>query len=150
MPFDTFQFSPITIDAPVAPVLLPHVPSQLLRLALADLRKVERTPGYAIDMSTYHHVSRGTCTVCLAGSVMVGTLGMPTDRSVSTYDASLHNQAALRALSSFRHLPTEHGCDFIGARPISFKQNTPHYEDDPVGFHAGMHALADAFEASGQ
>ena len=53
---------------------LPDKPSELIRLALADLRKCEADPRYLIDMAQWHRpVTSELCHVCLAGAVMART-----------------------------------------------------------------------------
>lgn len=69
-------------------------PSELLLIALDDLRKVERQKKrFVVDMSHWFRPPRkdgeydpwvgsknqGKCVVCLAGSVIAGTLAVPTD-----------------------------------------------------------------------
>lgn len=57
-------------------IRLPDKPSELLRLALADLIKAEKRPDtYNVRMDVSHLMFGGVCHVCLAGAVMAGTLG---------------------------------------------------------------------------
>lgn len=51
---------------------LPATLHELIMLALDDLKAVENTPGYKIDMSHWHIYDRTdeVCSVCLAGAVM--------------------------------------------------------------------------------
>lgn len=60
---------------------LPDKPSELIRLALKDLRKTERQFWkYKIDMDIWHSGKTSTlsrCSVCLAGAVMAQTLKTP-------------------------------------------------------------------------
>ena len=53
---------------------LPGQPSKLIRIALADLEKVEKSPAYVIDMSRWHEPRGERCYVCLAGAVISRTL----------------------------------------------------------------------------
>lgn len=55
---------------------LPDKPSALIRLALRDLEKTERSRSYKVAMHTWHE-SNGHCTVCFAGAVMAQTLNIP-------------------------------------------------------------------------
>lgn len=64
---------PKTAKTKPAKVTLPKIPSQLIRIALKDLEKAERTPKTRINMGTWYDTN-GSCTVCLAGSVMANTL----------------------------------------------------------------------------
>lgn len=58
--------------------LLPDKPSELLRLAIADLRSVAKDSRYRVAMSEWHNptLGRSACYVCLAGAVMATTLGV--------------------------------------------------------------------------
>lgn len=53
--------------------MLPNKPSDLLQVALDDLRLCEKDPLYAIEMGDWHKAN-GKCRVCLAGAVMAKTL----------------------------------------------------------------------------
>lgn len=48
---------------------LPNKPSELIRVALKDLKKAERSPRYKINMDVWH-MPNGKCSVCFAGGVM--------------------------------------------------------------------------------
>ncbi len=49
--------------------------SELIRLALADLLKVERDKRYVVNMGVWH-IPNGVCQVCMAGAVIAKTLGI--------------------------------------------------------------------------
>lgn len=50
-----------------------YKPSRLLKIALADLRKVGKIRGYHVNMSQWHlHDNSGRCHICLAGAMLVG------------------------------------------------------------------------------
>jgi len=53
-------------------------PSAKIDMALADLEVAERSPGYAIDMETWHTPERSSnrCLVCFAGAVMASRHGI--------------------------------------------------------------------------
>ncbi len=56
---------------------LPDKPSELIRLALGDLEKVEDSPMYEVDMNLWHtglNGKFGICHVCLAGAVIASSL----------------------------------------------------------------------------
>ena len=60
--------------------------SGLLELALSDIGKVKRDKRYILNMDYYHSstsIRGGKCLVCLAGSVLVRTLGYPFDEDYS-------------------------------------------------------------------
>lgn len=70
------------IDNPPATVTLPTVLSDLLALALRDAEAIHNTPGYHLDMSEWTRTpddpeSQNECTACLAGAVILQTLGEP-------------------------------------------------------------------------
>lgn len=60
-------------------VILPRHPSTLLKIAIADMRAARRA-GMAFDMDVWLEPpgwgNATKCTVCMAGAVMAGTLGM--------------------------------------------------------------------------
>jgi hypothetical protein len=59
-------------------------PSQLIKIALKDLAKAEKSPRYVIKMEHWHTLlSNGKCAVCLAGSVIAGTACVPHSMYVS-------------------------------------------------------------------
>lgn len=56
-------------------IKLPDKPSEIMRLALADLRSCKSDDTYKINMGTWHTpLLNGRCSVCLAGAVMAKTL----------------------------------------------------------------------------
>lgn len=56
-------------------VKLPSKLSELARIALVDLIKTERTPGYIIDMGVWHAPrTNETCAVCYGGSLLAQRL----------------------------------------------------------------------------
>ena len=57
--------------------------SDLIELAIADARKLDRTR-YTPMWMTWHRPRNkdGKCMVCLAGGVIAGTLGCPTDVTI--------------------------------------------------------------------
>lgn len=69
---------------------LPNKLSALIFVALADLRKAEKSPRYIVDMTTWH-TPNSHCAVCFAGAVMAFSLGasfkqdcIPADFSSAT------------------------------------------------------------------
>lgn len=54
---------------------LPNKPSELIKVALADLAKCERSKKYVIEMGNWHVLRpNNKCEVCFAGAVMAKTL----------------------------------------------------------------------------
>lgn len=63
--------------------VLPTYPSALLRLAAKDCEDILGNPKYKVNMREWHSPNmdeRGVCSVCLAGSVIAGTLKAEPDR----------------------------------------------------------------------
>ncbi len=71
------------MNAKNMPVKLPDTLSALLRLAVADARKVAKLPGYRLEMWSWHFPEkvrgRQVCSVCMAGAVIANTLQTPRD-----------------------------------------------------------------------
>lgn len=59
------------------------LPSELLRLAVADVRKCLRSPRYRVDMTDWHSPAPdGVCEVCIAGAVMAQELDGKPDEAL--------------------------------------------------------------------
>lgn len=55
---------------------LPKKLSALILLAVEDLKRVERSKRYLVNMNVFHDsFGGGKCSVCFAGAVIAGTLG---------------------------------------------------------------------------
>lgn len=83
---------------------LPDRPSELIRLALRDLRSAIAS-GYLVNMNDWHtpllrreggefvvsrdERGRARCEVCLAGAVMACSLGAPRDRDMGPFEIAL-------------------------------------------------------------
>ncbi len=153
---------------------LPGRPSELIRVALGDLKKVERQKKkFKIDMDTWVKPN-GKCSVCMAGSVMVGTLKMDIEsakRGVveqerdDEYSESFspetgflpaffdRERKALEAINCFRTGDLSYGFAKIDIKwPAQFVTNidVPAYSPrNPKKFHAAMNELADKLEEAG-
>jgi hypothetical protein len=139
---------------------LPRLPSELIRLALADLAKCEAQPErFVIDMGRWHlptmSAAMGSmrCYVCLAGSVLAQTLGIADDVALDCIDEveDEHIRLRLLALNEFRVGDVGAGLHYFGLAapseltwPVNF-----HYADDPVLFRRQMNGLADDLERHG-
>ena len=140
---------------------LPDKPSELIRVALADLEKCEADKRYAIYMGRWHEplndvvrtgVDGHVCAVCLAGAVMAQSLGTPVEASAEPVALKSHDIVnKLYALDDFRIGDIEDGlstmCSTIG-RGFGDRQITP-YEVDAAQFKADMRQLADDLEGAG-
>ena len=95
---------------------LPDKPSDCLELALKDLANAERRKNVSINMDTYHTYSEfeNECLVCLAGSVMIGTLkGKIDDKSIDTDSFGDNNGYKLIALDEFRTGDVQSGLKYF-------------------------------------
>ena len=83
---------------------LPDLPSELIRVALADLKKVEQMPDeFTVNMAEWVVYSCDQCSVCLAGAVMTQSLGSNQQNGMdvpSCYDPTIADK--LSALNYFR------------------------------------------------
>lgn len=86
------------------PEALSDRPSALIRQAMDDLEYVERTPGYKVHMGIWHGMRGGSCYVCMAGSVMAGTLqaDMSRDYTTGSFQDRHNTSGKLNALDAFR------------------------------------------------
>ncbi len=66
---------------------LPDTPSELLTVALDDLKKVERSTRYIVDMDFWHEPTKinhaQKCIVCLAGAAIAKTLNRDATQNIS-------------------------------------------------------------------
>lgn len=73
-------------------IILPHKPSALIRIGVADLHKaIER--GDDINMYSWasFRINR-PCSVCFAGAVMRGTLGLKDDQVLEKFKESVYGK----------------------------------------------------------
>lgn len=78
--------------------------SRLMRLALNDLYKVERSPKYRVNMYLWHEgIDKSYCSVCFAGSIMAKTLGSKTDAVKGPRDFGYDWSRAFFALDHVRN-----------------------------------------------
>ena len=145
---------------------LPTTPSELIRLALADLRAIEDDDGYVVDMCNWHwptmdNRGRKVCLVCLAGAVIAQTLDVPREQAISIDDLDSNRVGErLRALDFFRLGEIEIGLAFLrqgisdldtelGEEWQQYAYEVVYDPADPGKFHAQMHRRADFFESCG-
>lgn len=132
---------------------LPDKPSELIRIALKDLRKCEKDPRYKVDMD-FWHAPNGKCKVCFAGAVMAKRLGVPINVSIdSNMTESQPEYLKLLALDYARlgwarDMATTMGCQFDRTL-IPGKVDLVPYENNPAAFKRGMRAMADLMESHG-
>lgn len=123
---------------------LPNKPSELIRVAIADLKKAEKSRLYKIDMGTWHEPN-GKCAVCFAGSVMAFSCkANPKEEYVGTEWGKL-NERKFEALNAFRR-----GCCNWAFNDMrlsitageKFKREIIPYEKSPKIFKQQMSQLA--------
>jgi len=124
---------------------LPNKLSDLVELALSDLEKAEKSPDYAINMEEWHNPNSetGTCSVCLAGSVLAFSLGVNKSTYADPLNSYPHvDRPKLYALNQFRAGYVYNASCALGVRtycPHSDMQQVSDYvsyEEDPEGFKA--------------
>lgn len=143
---------------------LPRKMSALIRVALADLGKVEEQSAlYKVDMREWHRAN-SHCTVCFAGSVMAMTLGASPQMTYTPGEmitlglASDNDFNALSALNELRDgwigcAAGEMELDAEGpvaeALSAKWESKVTRYEVDRAGFKADMREMAADLEAAG-
>lgn len=81
---------------------LPSKPSALIRVALADMAKVQRSKRYRFNMGAWHEPGAKTCQVCAAGAVIAKTLKIDPENVASPHDFDSDTFEKLVALDQFR------------------------------------------------
>ena len=82
---------------------LPQTALALAKVALEDFKKVAEDQDYEIDMMEWHRPEEnGKCAVCLAGSVIAGTLQHPKDKGFLFSNLSGADRRALHWLNDLR------------------------------------------------
>lgn len=127
------------------PVKLPDKPSALIRLALRDLEKCERSSKYKVEMA-YWHDPNGKCKVCLAGSVIAKTLGVKPNQQLHPDDCTDNDtRRKLFALNAFRLGGIHGGLDEMGIeRPNTIPMTVPRefYKENSTKFKVFMRGVA--------
>ena len=140
--------------------LLPDKPSELIKLALGDLRTVESlSDRYKVDMDYYHvpkdsnvfnRANRGKCLVCFAGAVMAQTLEVDIDESFLPADFDADTRSKLNALDHFRKGVCHQGFYCMGLPPDNrFNRYVPNYDLFPDRFHRVIEGMVKDLEAEG-
>lgn len=141
---------------------LPDRPSELLRLALSDLRKCEQDPTFRIDMgvwllpagvNTLEGRYYDQCSVCLAGSVIAQTLGHPLCLSGGPSDWRLDTARKLFALNYFRIGSIEAAYLWLVRKKpegIPFHVPVCRYDENKDKFHKDMDELVHLLETHGE
>lgn len=142
-------------------IRLPDLPSELLRLAVADLKAIEKDPLYLVDMAEWHRPNeqKETCRVCLAGSVLARTLGHSPSEEVDWEKVDPDTSNKLTAIDDMRAGDLElallaidiHDADSLDAAgEIAKGFEPPRYDrTNPAPFHRAMEDLARKLEEAG-
>lgn len=137
-------------------MILPKIPSQLIRIALKDEAKAHRSPRYKVDMDGWH-VPNSQCAICLAGGVMAFSLGADINQRLIPENFQ-ENIDQLHALESLRAGDMKIAFRYLGVsdRPIGFSHceleihvDITCYETSRLQFRKDMFKLADRLKASG-
>lgn len=137
---------------------LPTKPSALLTIALADLAASERAKR-TINMGTWCDRESNKCSVCFAGSVMIGTLAntkavkdLLKGNQTNLEPWNFIEEEQLKALNSLREGELENAFNYLNLDfPSHFKNEieVTSYENNKKLFKKQMKALAKALEAEG-
>jgi len=132
---------------------LPNTPSELIRVALADLRKVEVDERYKVDMGWWHKIDGAApCSVCLAGAVMAKTLEVPITSDIHPRVFGQEITDRLYALGYFRTGTVNMGfyrLDIHRPPHIPEAVTIPEYADGREPFHAAMNEMANQLKKAG-
>lgn len=90
--------------------------SDLIELAIKDLKAAMNDPYYIIDMCEWHSSLEGICSVCFAGSVMAKTLKKSRFHDLFPHHFPREWQAAFDALDEVRDYDLKHSCEHIGLK----------------------------------
>ncbi len=131
-------------------IKLPSKPSELILLALKDLRAVEKSKKYVVEMGEWHtpDYRDGKCAVCLAGAVMAKTLKVSVHDDMLPYRMGI-NDDKLRALDYFREGYVQGAFRYLGITVDWPDKKIAVYEHDAEAFHADMQQLAADLKAAG-
>lgn len=129
---------------------LPSIPSQLIRLAIKDLEKVEKMKTRKVHMGNWHVAEDGICYVCLAGAVMDQTLKSDPKKNIDPFETDFPYQ--LQALNNFRRGLCGEGFRHLKLDKIEgvkFSRKITFYEYSPTKFKKEMLKLASDLEEKG-
>ena len=138
---------------------LPEKPSALIKVALKDLAKIERSRKYKVNMGFWHRTAPGKkakCEVCLGGSVLAKTLKVPFRQTLQTHEIGVeYGQDVgqkIIALDRFRRGQLMNGLQEMGLRGLvgdkyykkfgTYFPEITAYEYDPKKFKEDMLQLA--------
>lgn len=137
---------------------LPNKPSELIRLALTDIARAERSKRYAIHMGVWHSPQGFSpeeglpCDVCFAGAVMAFSLGAQPDKDTVPETFGEKNARKLNALDNFRAGYIRAGLsamDFEQPAELTDYQSVGSYYEDRLHWKRRMRVMASLLERNG-
>lgn len=138
----------MTFNAEFEHVQLPNKPSELIRLAIADLKKVEEMKDqYEVDMGLFY-CKVGKCHVCFAGAVMAEKAGY-LNRSLHTTDFGEKNRVKFLALDYVRSGYAGLMASYLDISTNVKDREVAFYNKDRDQFYLDMEQLAHEFENEG-
>lgn len=120
---------------------LPKKASDLILLALEDLRKVERSTKYEVDMGSWHSPN-GKCAVCFAGSVMAYSLNANIKRTYEPDNFDEYTENRLFAIDAFREGYINTGLKHLGIYLNYHYRHIVRYSEDKGKFKRQMKSMA--------
>ena len=143
-------------------IILPTVPSELLRIAHADLIEIQNDPAFSVDMDYWvasiqwpENPLPVRCEACLAGAVMIKTLDLvPSGNKEYSPGHFPGNEDQLVAIEYFRTNSIRAAFSKLDNKAFNEVSPPrmpvlPDYETDPEGFTTTLLALVDRLEALG-
>ena len=134
--------------------VLPRKAWKLLRIAISDFKKISKRKDYVISMLQWHNPHKNgktKCHVCLAGTVIAGTLQIPKETYVGPHNLPKGVAKKIIALDYLRVGSIGMGLDTLDIE-WRLNQNVPRhkhvtsYSDDSKKFIKDLTAIADLLE----
>ena len=125
--------------------------SELIRIAVGDLKKVLASPKHEINMDEWIQPTSTACYVCLAGAVLINTFEYSDDKKVIAFDQPPEVEFLMYRLNRLRKGAVR---DFLGgdkskvSNDILSHQIDPFtYADDGAKFIEQLESLATKLES---
>ena len=134
---------------------LPNKPSELIRIAITDLKKAEKSSKYKIHMGSWHTPAYNKCEICFAGSVMAFSLKRNPQDWLLPEDFTFKTEQKLEALNAFRTGQVDFGLNLLNNRHYLkddyeiFNRDVIEYNKSPTKFKRQMLNLATDLENFG-
>ena len=148
---------------------LPNKLSGVIMIALEDLRIVEKSKKYEVDMSEWHSMrpyndpNNPICFVCFAGAIISQSPGVDIDRCVSPSSFKEPDNHKLRCLNylrcyefeatfdifNYEELITPLQLNIVKKLDLYFRGCKIEYEEDPRAFKQNMETVAAFLQEEG-